>query len=255
MDGSYPTEFTPDVREQLTAPFKETEVLGRDGRGGMRFQYITARTAATRLDDVVGPGGWSTQYAVQDTLHGAVECQLTVLGVTKADIGYPNSQRDVQEQDDPTKSSEPLKASYSDAFKRAAVQFGVGRYLYADELRGQAQGQSSAPQGGGGYSNNSSGGYSRQAAPPANQGQGQRPPAAAPSGPPPKQNNSNPASEPQIRALFGVSMGEQGWRQEDVVRFVDYYYQCEPDQLDRMTMSKLIDYLKTNPRAVSLPPA
>ena len=41
----------------------------------------------------------------------------------KADVGYPNDA-----DNDP--EDEPLKAAYSDAFKRAAVQFGIGRWLY-----------------------------------------------------------------------------------------------------------------------------
>ncbi len=43
-----------------------------------------------------------------------VKCRLTVLEVTKEDVGEGDS----------------LKAAFSDALKRAAVKFGVGRYLY-----------------------------------------------------------------------------------------------------------------------------
>jgi hypothetical protein len=43
-----------------------------------------------------------------------VKCRLTVLGVSKEDVGEGDS----------------LKAAFSDALKRAAVKFGVGRYLY-----------------------------------------------------------------------------------------------------------------------------
>jgi hypothetical protein len=47
-----------------------------------------------------------------------VRCKLTVMGVTKEDAGEA-SQED-----------EPLKSAVSDALKRAAVHFGIGRYLY-----------------------------------------------------------------------------------------------------------------------------
>ena len=95
----------------------------RPGRGGKKFGYITARQAAERLDAVVGCGNWSSSFRVLDLEHGAVECTLTVCEVSKADVGYPNDA-----DNDP--EDEPLKAAYSDAFKRAAVQFGIGRWLY-----------------------------------------------------------------------------------------------------------------------------
>src|SRR6516225_7940386 len=60
----------------------------RDGRGGMRFNYITARQVQDRLDDCVGPGNWATQYKVlyHDPRKNIVviECRLTLFGVTKA---------------------------------------------------------------------------------------------------------------------------------------------------------------------------
>jgi len=46
-----------------------------------------------------------------------VKCRLTVLGVTKEDVGEGGT----------------LKAAFSDALKRAAVKFGVGRHLYEME--------------------------------------------------------------------------------------------------------------------------
>lgn len=96
----------------------------RPGRGGT-FDYITARQVAERLDSVVGPGNWSTAFRVLNTDEHVVECTLTVFGVQRADVGYSNNP-------DSDNEPEPFKAAYSDAFKRAAVQFGVGRWLYKD---------------------------------------------------------------------------------------------------------------------------
>jgi hypothetical protein len=97
------------------------------GRAGM-MNYVTARQVQDRLDAVVGPGNWSTEYRV----HGphAVECRLTVFGVAKADIGYSNNPD--AKPGDRDYSAEPLKGAFSDAFKRAAVAFGIGRFLYGD---------------------------------------------------------------------------------------------------------------------------
>ena len=74
--------------------------------------YIDARAAMNRLDRVVGVDGWSDAYEVLEA--GTVKCRLTVLGISKEDTGI----------------GEDLKAAFSDALKRAAVKFGVGRYLY-----------------------------------------------------------------------------------------------------------------------------
>jgi hypothetical protein len=81
---------------------------------------VDARTVLDRLDEAVGPTGWSDKYEVLfnsfDDKGRTVEvkCTLTVLGVSKEDVGEGDS----------------LKAAFSDALKRAAVKFGVGRYLY-----------------------------------------------------------------------------------------------------------------------------
>lgn len=116
-------ELTPEQGRNLRAPFPEAFIKQRAGRGGQRFNYITARDVMDRLDAVVGPSNWSSVYRRVDVETGAVECRLTIYGVTKADVGYPNNPESDQE-------TEKLKAAYSDALKRAAVQWGVGRFLY-----------------------------------------------------------------------------------------------------------------------------
>lgn len=120
----------------LSAPFTEikyrvgatSQKRGPDGKypqgtRGQMMAYVDARHVMDRLDTVVGPGNWSDQYRVIDLGDGVVECALTVAGVLKCDVGYKNDARD-------DASKEPLKAAYSDAFKRAAVKFGIGRFLY-----------------------------------------------------------------------------------------------------------------------------
>lgn len=124
------TEETKTLEQQLQEPFGRDEVKQRDGRGGNRFDYIDARSAHQRLDDVLGSGGWQTTYKVLDPDSKAVECSLSAFidghWVVKTDVGYPNSADDADHDE-----REPFKAAYSDAMKRAAVQFGIGRHLYA----------------------------------------------------------------------------------------------------------------------------
>lgn len=104
---------------------EEMPVKQRPGRGTAKFDYITARQVAERLDGVVGPGNWQTCFRVLDAEKVVVECTLTLYSVSKCDVGYSNNP-------DADHESEPFKAAYSDAFKRAAVQWGIGRFLYGD---------------------------------------------------------------------------------------------------------------------------
>lgn len=122
-DGS-PTRFGwRAIGKALREPIPSKK---RKGRAGLSFDYIDARQVEDRLDAVVGPGNWSTHYYVHPT--GAVECTLTIFGVPKANVGYSNNPDAAPA--DAFFEHEPLKAAYSDAFKRAAVAWGVGRFLY-----------------------------------------------------------------------------------------------------------------------------
>ena len=91
----------------------------------MVLSYITARTAMNRLDEVLGPENWEDSFS--ETKDG-LTCRIT--------ITLPNGDK-VTKQDgggfaDMTAEDDTEKSTFSDAFKRAAVKFGVGRYLYRD---------------------------------------------------------------------------------------------------------------------------
>ncbi len=97
----------------------------KDGRC-LAVAYIDARNVMDRLDAVVGSACWQDEYHVQ--ADGSVMCRLSVCfdaipgvtgerWITKTDFG------DSQEKGG-------TKAAASDALKRAAVKFGIGRYLY-----------------------------------------------------------------------------------------------------------------------------
>lgn len=138
--------MTDDIREKLSAPFGvhelkffPTALTKTDPKKGKVAAYIDSRAVMDRLDCVVGPSGWRTEYRVIDDGMKAVMCTLGVrMGpvgydgaewVYKSDVGYPNEGKDADNAD-----KEPLKAAFSDALKRAAVQFGIGRYIYSLEL-------------------------------------------------------------------------------------------------------------------------
>lgn len=81
--------------------------------------YVTNRAIQTRLDDVCGPENWKNEYTKAP--DGGVLCGISIkIGdewVTKWD-GAENT--DIQ----------GVKGGLSGSMKRAAVQWGIGRYLY-----------------------------------------------------------------------------------------------------------------------------
>lgn len=114
----------PELFARLCAPFENHEVKSRS-QSGRQLHYITARTAMNRLDDVLGPENWWHRFVPGEK---SVLCELTIrLGdgqtLTKSDAGGYAGMAD---------SGDDEKSGYSDAFKRACVMFGVGRYLYGD---------------------------------------------------------------------------------------------------------------------------
>lgn len=111
--------------QHLHAPFPPNEIEWRvgstsaDKSKGLALAYLTARHVMERLDEVCGVGNWQDRYE----FHGKrTVCYLSIRidgeWVTKAD-GAGDSEVEAE------------KGAISDALKRAAVKWGVGRYLYS----------------------------------------------------------------------------------------------------------------------------
>ena len=102
----------------LKRPFDPRKLKWRKGPGGKELVYITARDVMDRLDEAVGMSGWESSYK---EVMSRVVCELTLCiegkYITKCD-GADDT------------AIEGAKGALSDALKRAAVQFGVARYLY-----------------------------------------------------------------------------------------------------------------------------
>lgn len=115
-------EFTREIQDGLAAPFSEDEIefLPRAQSNGkaLGLAYIDARTVMNRLDAVVGPANWSFDFDPVTPDGKMVKGRLTVLGTTKCDAGEASTEEEI------------LKSAVSDALKRCAVHFGIGRYLY-----------------------------------------------------------------------------------------------------------------------------
>ena len=108
----------------LTAPFTFDEIhwrigpMTKDKTKTKPLPYIDARDVMDRFDAVCGHEGWGCEYSQAGP---GVVCSISVWvdgrWVTKSDGAGATD-------------IEGVKGAYSDAFKRAAVRWGVGRYLY-----------------------------------------------------------------------------------------------------------------------------
>lgn len=103
----------------------------QDGLRALAYPYIDVRDVMDRLDEVVGVEGWQDTYEIVG--DGQVKCRLAVMingiWITKEDAGGSNV-GDNTEKDKSVDKAKMLKAALSDALKRTAVRFGIGRYLY-----------------------------------------------------------------------------------------------------------------------------
>ena len=117
-----------DISKQLREPFPRDDIEWRVQTAGVGknkrpyakvLAYITARAIQDRLDEVVGLENWTDEYAPGPM--GGVLCKLSLCidgkWITKQDVS-DNTAR------------EAVKGGVSGALKRAAVKFGIGRYLY-----------------------------------------------------------------------------------------------------------------------------
>ncbi len=113
-----------DILKQLAAPFPAAQISWRvgsttaDKRKGMALAYIDARDVQDRLDAVCGVF-W--QVRTPWSANGKLACEIGIkIGDEWVWRGDGAGDSDVEAD----------KGAFSDAFKRAAVRWGIGRYLY-----------------------------------------------------------------------------------------------------------------------------
>ena len=113
------------LEAQLKNPFPANVVHFRPGQTNkdktkcIALAYIDARDVMKRLDEVVGFENWRDCY--QETASGRLICTLKIR-IDGEWIGKSDGAGDT--------NVEGAKGGISDAFKRAAVKWGIGRYLY-----------------------------------------------------------------------------------------------------------------------------
>ena len=115
------------VMRELQKPFKEEEIewrvgaTNKDKTMGLALPYVTNKAIQNRLDEVFGVFGWKNEFK-----EWKGNSQLCGISIWDEDKGEWLTKYDGA--DDTTMES--TKGGLSDAMKRAAVQFGIGRYLY-----------------------------------------------------------------------------------------------------------------------------
>jgi hypothetical protein len=126
-----------DIWSKLAAPLpagviswrQDGRPIQRDGKFFARFvAYVEANTVRERLDTVV-PGEWDLTLELlppmpgapgsvsEDEMQVSFKARLQILGVIREDVG----------------TGRDYKSAATDAFKRAAVRFGIAHELYSFE--------------------------------------------------------------------------------------------------------------------------
>lgn len=98
----------------------------REGNKANMLVYVDARMVQDRLDDVVGAGNWQFETRSMNSVNRQGST-FTIIGR----LGIKINDEWIWKEDGAENSDiEAAKGGISDAFKRAAVQWGIGRYLY-----------------------------------------------------------------------------------------------------------------------------
>lgn len=126
---------TNELMTALSAAFADSDISWRAGApnsdksSAVVLPHIDPRLVQARLDEAVGPEGWKVEF--REVVAGAklvsVVCGLALRcdgeWVTKEDAAHVSEAVNVLNEF-------AIKGAYTEAFKRAAVMWGIGRYLY-----------------------------------------------------------------------------------------------------------------------------
>lgn len=115
--------------EKLCKPFPEEEIDWRVSQSGVTKEgkpwaivlpYLNNRAIMDRLDEVFGWDGWNVEFFETPKGDGFL-CRIAIM----TDKGI------ISKMDGADKTDiEAIKGGISGSMKRAAVQLGIGRYLY-----------------------------------------------------------------------------------------------------------------------------
>ena len=126
----------------LSAPFDHTFT---DVRGGVELTYLTGEQVATRLNQVLGVGGWSFRVLRHDVnaeadeawALGEIVAEIDGKRVIRQQFGSQKIKRS-RSSGVPIDIGFDLKGAATDAMKKCASLLGVGLYLSRKEVKPQA---------------------------------------------------------------------------------------------------------------------
>ncbi|MCI8538255.1 MAG: hypothetical protein HFF18_06275 [Oscillospiraceae bacterium] len=117
-----------ELRQALSAPFGNSDIEWRvsatnhEKTKGLAVPYVTNRAIQNRLDDTVGIDGWYNDF----TPWKEGKAQLCGISIYFTEQNLWLTKWDGADDSD----IESVKGGLSDSMKRAAVEWGIGRYLY-----------------------------------------------------------------------------------------------------------------------------
>lgn len=127
-----------DNKLKLTDKFDEKDiswkVLQNSWNDGSPYAlmtpFVNASAIQERLDEVLGWENWKTEYIVQESgTYRYVVCILSCRTQNGEWISKQNVCEISEKKEDNNAPDNPIKSAYSGAFKRVALEFGIGRYL------------------------------------------------------------------------------------------------------------------------------
>lgn len=119
-----------ELMKKLAEPFAPGDIEWRIGRDGKKadgaiwataLAYVTNRAIQNRLDEVFGMFGWKNEY--REWKKDSQLCRISVWDEEKKEWIHKEDGAD-------DTNFESTKGGLSDSMKRAAVHWGIGRYLY-----------------------------------------------------------------------------------------------------------------------------
>ena len=115
---------------KLTEPIEPRwRIQSVKGKNAICVPYLDARAVHERLDIVCGAGNWQNTYDA-DSGVASIGIRVNDEWIWKSDVGTESN-------------VEKIKGKASDAFKRAAVLWGIGRdlYFFGTKILAQAEGK------------------------------------------------------------------------------------------------------------------
>lgn len=123
---------------KLKEPFLARDIEWRIAQAGLKsddktpwakvLAYITSRAVMDRLDEVCGPESWRNEF--RDIKVGDDVGQLCGISIRVVEFSLGVDPWVTKWDGAEPSDIEPIKGVLSGSMKRAAVQWGIGRYLY-----------------------------------------------------------------------------------------------------------------------------